>query len=61
MQVELISDAAASRIAHVLGGASAMALAIKDRDERRSRGENAGIFLTSDKTILVGPIPDPRT
>ena len=52
----IVSDHDADRISHILGEHSAMAKAITDRDERRSKGEDAVILLCR-QTILVGPRP----
>lgn len=53
---QIISDEAAARIARVLGDHSAMAMAIADRDQRRTNGENAVILMNGPR-LLVGPNP----
>lgn len=49
-----IADDTARRIAHILGGCSAMGQALAEVERRRAAGETVRIYQTG-QTILVGP------
>lgn len=54
-----ITDETAERVAAIIGGSSAMSLALAEARRRRNAGEPDVRLWKSGHSILVGPPPEP--
>ena len=57
-QIQFCSEAAAHKMAEILGDSSAAARALKDLSERRAAGETVALFIDKPShCFFVGPYP----